>query len=273
MHTNWQQIDNWSAAYDNRAVVSDPEGIFTAWKNDAAAFRGTNAPLDIAYGDGGRERIDLFHPAGDPQGLCVFIHGGWWSYFGREYFSHLAAGALSRGWSVAMPSYSLCPDINIGGITAQMVQATACACKVAPDGPLVICGHSAGGHLATMMGTCEAGLDGESTNRLKRIVSISGIADLRPLMKTKMNEILNIDKAEARRSSPVFMTPAGGYDYVGCAGADELAEFRRQNALLTGYWGGAVSSRHLEVDGCNHFNVIDLLRTPDSVLTQLMTLG
>jgi len=273
MQTNWEQISNWTKAYDNRASVPTHEEIFYAWGRDAAAFRAAHPPEDLPYGDGARERFDLYRPEGTAKGLCVFIHGGWWSYFGREYFSHLAAGAREKGWAVAMPSYTLCPDLNIGGIVAQMVKAVSVASAAAPDGPLVISGHSAGGHLATMMGADGVGITGAAATRLERIISISGVADLRPLMKVEMNSVLKIDDTEARAFSPLFLTPIGGFDYVALAGSKELSEFRRQNAMLADSWGAHISSQRIEEDGRNHFDVIDDLRDVESRLTGLVTLS
>lgn len=270
MQTDWQHVTDWTAAYDNRAAVPTHEEFFYAWGRDAAAFRAGRAPEEIAYGSGARERLDLFRPDGAAQGLVVFMHGGWWSHFGREYFSHLAAGPLARGWAVAMPSYTLCPDTSIGGIVGQMVRAVSSASEAAVDGPMVITGHSAGGHLSTVMGAQECGLPEAAATRLTRIVSISGIADLRPLMRVAMNSVLKIDPEHARQFSPLFLTPRGGYDYVAWVGAEETAEFRRQNALLADSWGAEVSSRRVEAEGRNHFDVIADLSDADSALTQLV---
>jgi len=60
-----------------------------------------------------------------------------------------------------------------------MVRAVEVAHDAMADGPLVIAGHSAGGHLATMMGAEESQLPTPVADRLKRIVSISGHAQAR----------------------------------------------------------------------------------------------
>jgi len=272
MQNDWPRITDWTAAYDNRAAVPTHEEFFYAWGRDAAAYREESPPEEIAYGEGERERLDLFRPAGNAQGLIVFIHGGWWSFFGREYFSHLASGAVEKGWAVAMPSYTLCPNIRITGITEQMVRAVSTACDIVTEGPLVISGHSAGGHLTAMMGTVEAGLPDPLAPRLKRLVAISGVPDLRPLMNTAMNETLKINADEAWAASPLFLTPRTGFDCIAWVGGDETAEFRCQNALLGDAWGAHVSTRRVEAAGLNHFNVIAPLADKDSDLTHLVTL-
>jgi len=93
------------------------------WTQAAADFRakmGARAALAQPYGDGARQAFDLFHPEGEAHGLCVFVHGGYWLKFHRNFWSHLAAGPLAHGWAVAMPSYDLCPDLRIADITRQI---------------------------------------------------------------------------------------------------------------------------------------------------------
>ena len=60
------------------------------------------ARLGLAYGAGERQRFDLFLPQGAARGLLVFVHGGYWMAFGRETWSHLAAGAVALADAVAV---------------------------------------------------------------------------------------------------------------------------------------------------------------------------
>ena len=93
-------------AYQNSAFIPGSDGMPGQWQARAAAFRAdARAELDLPYGASERNRFDLFHPQGSPRGLLMFIHGGYWLAFGRETWSHLAAGSVARGWAVAMPSY------------------------------------------------------------------------------------------------------------------------------------------------------------------------
>ena len=59
---------------------------------------------EITYGPHPRQRIDLFLPEAAPRGL-VYVHGGYWRAFEPRTWSHLAGGALVRGWAVAMPGF------------------------------------------------------------------------------------------------------------------------------------------------------------------------
>ena len=56
----------------------------------------------------GKDR-DLY-PANDPKAPCfVHIHGGYWQRNSKEVFAFLAEGPLARGWSAALPGYTLAP--------------------------------------------------------------------------------------------------------------------------------------------------------------------
>ena len=106
-------------AYANGAFIAGAEDFPPRWAKEAAAFRaglGARAKLGLAYGGGERQRFDLFLPEGVPRGLLVYVHGGYWLAFGRETWSHLAGGALARGWACAMPSYTLAPAARISEI-------------------------------------------------------------------------------------------------------------------------------------------------------------
>ena len=86
------------------------------------------------------------------------------------------------------------------------------------DGPIVLSGHSAGGHLVTRMG-CEPSPLKHAHTRISRIVSISGVHDLRNLIHTRMNDHLQLNLDEAIAESPALQTP------IATVGCDLLGRF------------------------------------------------
>lgn len=257
---------DWEDAFANGAHIPGGDAFPAHWTAQAEAFRaGARGQVDIAYGDTARDRLDLFLPSVAPRGLAVFIHGGFWKAFDKSYWSHLAAGPLARGWAVAMPGYTLAPDARIAEITAQIGRGIAHAsCLV--DGPIVLTGHSAGGHLATRMACEDAPLPDPVADRITRIVSISGIHDLRPLRLHSMNEVLRLDPEEATAESPALSRPRPGLSITAWVGALERPEFLRQSALLAEAWRAALvvdPRRH-------HFDVIDGLTDPDHALIRAL---
>jgi hypothetical protein len=139
------------------------------------------------------------------------------------------------------------------------------------EGPLMLTGHSAGGHLASRMVTATTPLPADVAKRIRRVVSISGIHDLRPIMRTGMNTTLALDEEEALAESPALLRPMNGARITCWAGGGERAEFLRQTMLLANIWTGlgATTSAVIEPDR-HHFDVVDGLADPAHPLTQTL---
>ena len=269
------RVTDWDNAYANGANIAGGDRWPAAWDGPAQAFREKllaegRARLDIVYGEAPRSRFDLFLPPAAPKGLVVFIHGGYWMESHKNSWSHLAAGAVGRGFAVAMPSYTLCPQTRISGIVNEVGAAIGKAAAMV-DGPLMLSGHSAGGHLASRMVTEGSPLGPGVARRIRQVVSISGLHDLRPLMFTALNETLNIDEREALSESPALLRPRQGARITCWVGGGERSEFLRQSALLANIWTGlgAATGSVVEPDR-HHFNVVDGLADPDHPLTRML---
>ena len=266
-------LDDPDDAYANAPHIPDADDYLERWPARAAAFRAGLAdagrPVDtVAHGPHPRERTDVLRPvAGVPvRGVAVIVHGGYWMRFESRTFSHLAAGAVARGWLVAMPGYPLCPDASIGDIEASTCRAIELAATLAP-GPVRLAGHSAGGHLVARAACADAPLDAAVAGRVEGVLSISGVHDLVPLLATSMNRALGLDPDEARARSPARSVPRPGTRAIAWVGADERPEFVRQNALLGEAWRarGAHVTVHVE-PGRHHFDVIEDLERDESAM-------
>jgi len=234
------------------------------WAAAAAGFReslGARARLGLRYGPAAAGWFDLFLPEGDPAGLMVFIHGGYWRAFGPRDFSHLAAGALARGWACAMPAYTLAPAARIGVMTQEIAAALAAAAE-AVAGPLAITGHSAGGHLAARMACADVALSGDLAGRIARVVPISPLTLLDPLRDTAMNADLRLDAAEARAESPALLARRPGTLVHVWVGGAERPVFLDQARRLGNAWACPVT-----IDpGRHHFDVVEGLEPAGSPL-------
>lgn len=253
-------------AYANAAYIPNGESYPPRWDAAAAGFRAgaKAAQLDLRYGSAEREKLDLFCPEGPPKGLFVFVHGGFWRMLDKSYWSHLAAGALANGWAVAMPSYTLCPDISIAGITREVAAAVTHAAK-AVNGPVVLAGHSAGGHLVARM-LARGMLPDAVAARLQHVMPISPLSDLRPLMQTSMNDDFKLDEEEAVAESPIFMSDRVDCPVTVWVGAAERPAFLDQARWLSEAWGCAL----VEDADKHHFDVVDALADHESEMLRLL---
>jgi arylformamidase len=270
-----RHITNWDDAYTNGANIAGGDRWPAAWTEPARIYReglseAGRAKLDLSYGEGTRHRFDLFLPRDEAKGLVVYIHGGYWRAFDKSVWSHLAAGSVDSGYAVAMPSYTLCPEVRIADIVREVGKAIEMAAGMV-DGPVMLTGHSAGGHLATRLLTDDSPLPAPVLERVRSTVSISGVHDLRPIMSTAMNKDLRIDEAEALAESPALLRPRPGVRVTCWVGGGERAEFIRQNALLANIWIGlgARTAEVVEPDR-HHFSVVDGLTNADHPLTRTL---
>lgn len=267
---------DWTDAFDNSSYVPGSEALAGLWSEMAATWRAAmerqgKARLDLEYGSGPRERFDLFLPETEARGLVVFLHGGYWQWMDKSAFSHLAAGPRRRGWAVAMPSYPQAPEVRISAITKSVASAIGAAAADV-TGPIRIAGHSAGGHLAARMACADSALPAPVAARIERVMSISGVHDLRPLLHSAMNETLKLDAAEAEAESPALLKPRTGLSIHAVVGAAERPELMRQTRLLAEAWhhaGADVADAYLA--GEDHFSIVEAFADPESgLVTRLL---
>ena len=263
---------DWDDAYQNGKYISGGGEYLGMWKVKSATYREslpeTRREIGVAYGPHPREVYDLFLPATPPKGVVVFIHGGYWQSLDHTLWSHLAAGPMAHGWAVAMPGYPLCPEVPLADITQSIARAIGTiGDKI--NGDIIISGHSAGGHLTARMACADIPLPHAA--RIRRYVSISGVHDLRPLIRTSLNEALQLTMASAAAESPALKTPREGVELLAWVGENERPEFLRQNDLLANIWRGVFAKT-----GCvhakthHHFSVIGDMATPQSALAKAL---
>lgn len=263
-------INDWDDAYANAPYIPGGEAWPERWVAQAEAFRRSDiaraATYDVEYGSDPRQKFDLFRPDGPSKGLMVIIHGGYWLKFDKSTWSFLAEGAVRRGYTVAMPSYRLCPHVRLRDI-AQDIAAAITKAAVQSEGPIHLAGHSAGGHLATRVVSAPSPLAAGVLARIESVLSISGLHDLRPMMKTAMNETLQIDAEEAADESPALLAPATSCPVKVWVGGAERPEFIRHARVLAAIWQGLGPDRGASCDlvvdnGRHHFDVVDGLLDP-----------
>ena len=260
---------DYEVEYNNRARVPENPAIIAGWARDAKAYREADKDrLNVmAYGAGERQKIDLFSSGGTGP-IVVFIHGGYWQALDASFFSHLARGPNAHGIDVAVPSYDLCPNVSVGDIIEQMRAASRALAKLGR--PLVVSGHSAGGHLAACLLATEWRAFDRSLpeDLVTSAYAISGLFDLRPLVPTSINTALKLDAASAKAVSPLFWKPPARGTLDAVVGGNESTEYFRQSRTIVDAWGAAdMATSYLAIPDANHFTVIAPLAEPGSPMT------
>jgi arylformamidase len=266
---------DYEVEYDNRARVPEHAEIFARWIREGEDYRAETlkagrAQLGLSYGDTPRQVVDLFFPqTGETAPLAVFVHGGWWRSLDASMFSQLARGMNARGVVVAVAGYDLCPNVAIADIIAQIRRACVFMWQ-RYSRPMLLVGHSAGGHLASaMVATDWPSLYPKApTDLVPAGYAVSGVFDLAPLTGISVNQDLKLDAAEARKVSTLYWPLKPGRTFDAFCGGLESDEFKRQSHTLAQVWGQAgAQTRSGEIAGTNHFTVIDALADPQSAMT------
>ena len=263
----WETMDRTTLdrAYNNSAAVPESGAMFKAWLVRSEEVRASHPEhLNLAYGPRPRNRIDYFS-AGRQTPVLVFIHGGFWQMRSKEDFAFLAESFLGSGVSVAMVGYPLGPEASMDEIVADTHAAIRYLATELPNlggdpERVVVSGWSSGGHLATLV------LDEPS---LRGGVSISGIYELEPLLKSYVNDKLHMDQAMAQRNSPILRLPKSSKPLDLFAGSAELPEMRRQTAdYASARRAAGLPMQYAEIPGANHYTVLNSMMNADGAIHQ-----
>ncbi|MDB1086030.1 alpha/beta hydrolase [Streptomyces sp. ACA25] len=121
----------------------------------------------VRYGAHPSQVIDVY---GDGPPRVVVLHGGFWrEAYDRRHLSPFAAALVERGLCVALPEYRR--SGGGGGWPETFDDVTAALAALPGTEPVVLAGHSAGGHLALWAAS-------RGSERIGRTVAVAPVADL-----------------------------------------------------------------------------------------------
>ncbi|KAL8559791.1 hypothetical protein ACOMHN_030127 [Nucella lapillus] len=239
---------------------------------------------DIAYGSSERQKLDVYtqkNSAGKKGSpFFVFIHGGYWQNkeIGHEISGYMAQPLTAAGATVISIGYELCPDVSMDEIIAEVRHAIYFIFKLAKErhsSGIYLCGHSAGAHLSAMMLMASFQDDDAFDSELiKGAVLVSGVYDLRPLVKTYVNGALKLTEEDAWNMSPAqFLSDISEHSkhrkILIAVGEYDSPEYRRQSGEMEkSLRDKGVSVRYLDIGDADHFSVMERLADPKYTLTK-----
>lgn len=146
------------------------------------------AASGVAFGDDPAQRLDIIAPnTPGPHPVIVFFHGGGWHSGRPEDYRFVGRTFARAGYVVVLPGYRLGPE----GIYPRMLEDGAAALawtngQIARFGgdprQVILMGHSAGAHTATMLGLERQwlGQQGLPDGFVKAVVGLAGPYDFHP---------------------------------------------------------------------------------------------
>jgi arylformamidase len=254
------------AAYNNTAAVGQArrDRYVADWMARSDAFRARHrGRLDVPYGPGPRQRLDIFSCGRRAAPTLVYIHGGYWQMNDKEPYAFVGEGLLPAGFHLVLVEYTLAPAARLDEIVAEVRAAVAWniehAAEIGGDPARVfVAGHSAGGHLTAMA---------MHDRRVAGGVAVSGLFDLEPIRLNYLNDKLGLDRDEAARNSPLLHLPEQAAPLMVTVGLGELPELVRQSREYAEAWlARGLPGRYLPLPGHDHYSILEELARPGGAI-------
>lgn len=273
VYLNYSQAEL-DAQYNQRTLVPDITPYREMWRAESARVRSIlECRLDVPYGDGPDEKLDIFPAENGPDGVPVMlhVHGGAWRSLSKDELSFPAERFVNAGAAWIATDFSLVPDVPL----AEQVRQNRAALAWVYDNArsfggdrdrIFVCGHSSGAHVAgTLVQDNWRTAAGLPEDVIKGAVLASGIFDLEPVRLSARNGYVRLDEETATRLSPIHNIPERLPPLALFWGAGELDEFRRQSRhFAETLWSREYQVEAMEIAGANHFDLSAGFADPNS---------
>ncbi len=167
--------------------------------------------------DADRERhvLDLYVPAGKKDfPVVLYVHGGTWRSGNKNLYAALGQSLAADGIGCVVCNYRLSPAVKHPAHVEDVARAFAWTCdnvgKYGGDKRrLFLCGHSAGGHLVSLLATDPQYLKAvkHEPGEIKGVAALSGVYEIVPGV-APLEQAFGKDEAVCRQASP--LTHAAG---------------------------------------------------------------
>ena len=263
--------------FNPRAAARNVDERIAAYADASAATRARlDGVLDVRYGPGEKETLDIF-PADAPDApVHLFIHGGYWRAMDKSDYSFIADVFQPAGATTVLVNYDLCPDVTLDTIVVQTMRAIAwtwrnIARHGGDPGRLYVSGNSAGGHLTAMALAHDWTAEGLPADIIKGAIPVTGVFDCEPVPDITVNEQVRLDRDEARRLSPLRNPPRRPLPVLVAVGGAEPRLWIRMSkdyAALCREHG--LECEYMELPEHDHFDIGRAVGDSQSPLAQAM---
>ena len=278
-HLTKTEIKYLNLQYLPRLTVANADKYLNISTSKSARVRDKlDCILNIPYGTGTLQKLDIF-PSKEKKGpVHIFIHGGYWraTEIDKNVYSHIAGPMVEAGATVVLVDYDLCPNVRITDIYAQIQEAVIWVYKNIAQyngnsSKIFLSGHSAGGHLVGLMLMTD--WKGKDTflpvNLISGATSLSGIFDITPHRHTSIQSDIKLSSTEARAMSPMFLKPIAKNSVILAVGQNEPDLFHWQSLQFAAHLRlNNVSAEYVATLNDNHFPITNRLASKQDPLTK-----
>ncbi|XP_011554921.3 kynurenine formamidase [Plutella xylostella] len=237
--------------------------------------------LEIEYGSTPGQKLDIFGTdLPDDSPILVFVHGGYWQELSREVSRYPAPPLHRSRVKTVVVGYDLCPVATLAEIVDQVASAAKFVFEYAEkmdSRGVYFAGHSAGAHLvAKLLSNADFLETVPGAQRLQGAFLVSGVYDLRELVHTSVNDLVQLPHEWAVPLSPQFDSFTHLQKKVRIyilAAQDDSETFKKQSRefyeLL--HTTCLMQNIYLEIkDQMDHFDIVECFASEDNYLKNLL---
>ena len=244
------------------------------------ALARTRAVLDVPYGPDFFHKLDIFLP--DDTGLkdlpvLIFIHGGAWRNGFKEWFGYMAPPLVTLPAILISPNYRLAPKVKfpepLNDCCAILHWVHSHIAEHGGDpNRIFVGGHSAGGHLASLMSLRPELVTrlGMQRDIIKGCFALSSAFNMERAgadpQRLPLLDLLLQSGDDGASSSPLNFVKGNRTPFHIAYGAQDFPELMHDNKrMIESMQREGCTIEHHVLDRCSHFDTSIACGDPDGV--------
>ena len=230
---------NYNDAFNSAKLIPGAHRYLPGWKKKSKAFREmmneqSKAQIDVLYDEDANLVMDVFSPGPYVEATVVFVHGGFWTDYEKSTFSYLAMGPVLNNMRVIIPALPKCPDVTIPEINKSFIKFLRVVCRRF-TGDILLVGQQSGAHIVGRS-IIKDELSDTILERIKHVMMLSPISDLKPLLYTNKKEDLHLTEELANAETLSNLNLSEKMKVTIWVGADERPIYLEQAQQLATAW-------------------------------------
>jgi acetyl esterase/lipase len=206
-----------------------PGVLFNRLASESASVR-----RGLSFGPLARQKLDVYRPTPevDRKAIVIFYYGGGWRRGERGMYRFVGAALAARGFTAVIPDYRLFPEVGFPDFMDDAALAYVWAqthLNASGQNPVILMGHSAGGHIAALLAVDPHYLAGSPPPAA--VVGLAGPYAFDPTSWPRTSEIFIAAAAHPERARPVALVSPEAPPMFFARGAedDTVADFNAED--------------------------------------------